>query len=315
LSKPLADARGSVRTRAALAAEIHYHRGMFRFAVLLLTGLGTVAMAQNKRPDNQPFPAYRVMGNIYYVGASDITSYLITTPAGHILINSGYEDTPPIIRDGILKLGFKLQDVKIILNGQAHFDHVAGQAEMQRLTGAKVYSSERDAKVIESGGKADPRWGREFTSPLVKVDHIVRDLEEVTLGGVTLVAHMTPGHSIGCTTWSLRVSEGGKVYDVVVVGGTTINPGVELVRHPTYPGIADDYAKAFRVLRALKCDVFLGAHGGYYGMAEKYQKMKGGAETNPFIDPDGYRAFVDRAEKVYLEQLARERGEAGAGGK
>jgi metallo-beta-lactamase class B len=140
----------------------------------------------------------------------------------------------------------------------------------------------------------------------VKVDHVVRDLEEVKLGGVTLVAHMTPGHSIGCTTWTTRVSERGKQYDVVIVGGTTINPGVEFVRRPTYQGIAEDYARTFRVLRALKCDVFLGAHGGYYGMAAKYEKMKGGAETNPFVDPDGYRAFVDRAEKVYLDQLARE---------
>jgi metallo-beta-lactamase class B len=153
------------------------------------------------------------MGNVYYVGASDIASYLIVTPAGHILIDSGYEDTPPIVRDGILKLGFKLQDVKILLNSQAHFDHVAGQAEMQRMTGAKIYSSEREVAVLESGGKADLRFGREYTYPAVKVDRVVRDIDEVTLGGVTLVSHLTPGHSIGCTTWTLRVPEGGKVYD------------------------------------------------------------------------------------------------------
>jgi metallo-beta-lactamase class B len=279
---------------------------MVRFGLLLLMSLAAVVSGQNKKPDNQPFPAYRVIGNIYYVGASDIASYLIATPAGHILINSGYEDTPPIIRDGIRALGFKVEDVKILLNSQAHFDHVAGQAEMQRLTGAKIYSSEREVGVLESGGKKDPRWGREYTYPAVKVDHVVRDLEEVKLGGVTLVAHMTPGHSIGCTTWTMRVSERGKQYDVVIVGGTTINPGVEFVRHPTYPGIAEDYARTFRVLRALKCDVFLGAHGGYYGMAAKYEKMKSGAEASAFVDPDGYREFVDRAEKVYLDQLARE---------
>lgn len=276
---------------------------MSRFAALLSIALGAAVVAQ----DNQPFPAYRIIGNIYYVGASDITSYLITTPAGHILINTGYEDTPPIIRDGILKLGFKLEDVKILLNSQAHFDHVAGQARMQKLTGAKIYSSAREVAVLESGGKADPRWGREQTYPAVKVDHVVRDLEEITLGGVTLVAHMTPGHSIGCTTWTMRVPDGDKVYDVVIVGGTTINPGVKFVGAPTYPGIADDYARTFRILRGLKCDVFLGAHGGYYGMAAKYEKMKAGAEVNPFIDPEGYRMFIDQSEKTFQEKLAAEK--------
>jgi metallo-beta-lactamase class B len=280
---------------------------MFRFAAALLIALPVASMAQNKRPDNQPFPAYRIAGNLYYVGASDITSYLITTPAGHILINSGYEDTPPIIRDGIVSLGFKPADVKILLNSQAHFDHVAGQAAMQKLTGAKIYSSAPEVVVLETGGKADPRWGREQTYPAVKVVHVVRDLEQVTLGGVTLVAHLTPGHSIGCTTWTMRLADGGKVYDVVIVGGTTINPGVEFVRKPTYPGIADDYVHTFQVLHSLPCDIFLGAHGGYYGMLAKYEKMKAGATVNPFIDPEGYRAFIDQAEQTFREQWAKEK--------
>jgi metallo-beta-lactamase class B len=276
---------------------------MLRSFLLLLA---TIAAAQNG-PDNQPFPAYRIAGNVYYVGASDITAYLVTTPAGHILINSGYENTPPLIRDGIVKLGFNPRDVKILLNSQAHGDHVAGQAAMQRITGAKIYSSLPEVAVLESGGKADPRWGREQTYPPVKVDHVVRDREEVTLGGVTLVAHMTPGHSIGCTTWTTRVTQDGKTYDVVIVGGTTINPGVEFVRKPTYPGIAEDYARTFRTLRALHCDVFLGAHGGYYGMKEKYARMTAGASGNPFIDPAGYRAFIDRADKTFQEALAKEK--------
>ncbi len=276
---------------------------MLRFSLLLLAA---IAAAQNG-PDNQPFPAYRIIGNVYYVGAADITAYLITTPAGHILINSGYENTPPLIRDSIVRLGFKPRDVKLLLNSQAHGDHVAGQAEMQRLTGAKIYSSQPEVAVLESGGKADPRWGREQTYPPVKVDHVVHDMEEVTLGGVTVVAHMTPGHSIGCTTWTTRVTQGGKSYDVVIVGGTTINPGVEFVRKPTYPGIAGDYARTFRVLRALHCDVFLGAHGGYYGMKEKYWKMIAGAAVNPFIDPEGYRAFIDRSDKTFQEALAKEK--------
>ena len=277
-----------------------------RLLPLLALALSASAAPSDARPDNRPFPAYRIIGNIYYVGASDIASFLVATPAGDILINSGYEDTPPIIRDGILKLGFRLHDVKILLNSQAHYDHVAGQAELQRLTGARIYSSEREVAVLESGGKADPRWGAEYTYPPVKVDHVVRDLEAVTLGGVTLVAHLTPGHSIGCTTWTTRVSDGGKVYDVVIVGGTTVNPGVRFVGKPTWPGVADDFERTFRTLRDLKCDVFLGAHGGYYGMAEKYKRMTEGAAVNPFIDPAGYRNFLDRSEKNFRDELARQ---------
>ena len=275
--------------------------------ILLLAAAGAVAAAADTQTDNQPFPPHRIAANLYYVGASDIAVYLVTTPAGDILINEGYESTPPLIRDSIAKLGFRLSDVKILLNSQAHFDHVAGLHEMQRLTGAKVYSSQREVAVLESGGKADTRWGREQTYPPVKVDHVVRDLEEVTLGGTRLVAHMTPGHSIGCTTWTMRVADGGRTYNVVIVGGVSINPGVNLIDHPNYPGIADDFAHTFQVLRSLDCDIFLGAHGGYYGMKAKYDRLKAGAKDNPFVDPAGYRAFIDGAEKTFEEQLAREK--------
>ena len=274
-----------------------------RFFPLILV-LAAAACAQ--KPDNQPFPAHRIAGNLYYVGASDIAVFLVTTPAGHILINSGYEDTPPIVRDGIVKLGFKPEDVKILLNSQAHFDHVAGHAALQKITGAKIYSSQKEVAVLESGGKEDPRWGREQTYPPVKVDHVIHDLEEVKLGGSTLVAHLTPGHSMGCTTWTMRVTDFGKPYDVVIVGGTSINPGVVFLGKPTYPGIVEDYAQHFRTLRALHCDIFLGAHGSYYGMRAKYAKLKEGG-PNPFVDPDGYHAFIDRAEKDVQDKLAQER--------
>jgi metallo-beta-lactamase class B len=255
---------------------------------------------------NDPFPPFGIIGNIYYVGANDIASYLITTSAGHFVLNGGYEDTAPIIRDSIQKLGFRPSDVKILLNGQAHFDHVAGQAVLQKWTGAKTYSSAKDAGVLESGGKSDPRFGKEYTYPAVKVDHIVKDEEKVTLGDTTIVAHLTPGHTMGCTTWTMTVTDGGKRYDVVFVGGTSINPGVRLVGRPTYPGIAEDYARTFRVLRSLKCDVFLGAHGAYYGMNAKRELQKKEPATNPFLDPQGYQAFIDTSERAYQEQLRRE---------
>jgi metallo-beta-lactamase class B len=279
---------------------------MSHFTFLVLAALAAPAVAQAPHEGNRPFPPYKIVGNVYYVGADDITAYLVATPAGHILLNSGYVETVPLVRDSIRKLGFRVEDVKILLNSQAHGDHVAGQAAMQKLTGAKVYSSERDAVVIESGGRADPRWGREQTYPPVKVDHVVSDGEQVKLGDSVLVAHLTPGHSIGCTTWTMRVLEGGKPYDVVFVGGVTINPGVHFVGRPTYPGIADDYARTFRVLRALQCDVFLGAHGNYYGMIRKYRQMQQSPQPNPFLDPQGYRELIDRSERAYLDQLKRE---------
>ncbi|NDJ09827.1 MAG: metallo-beta-lactamase [Acidobacteriia bacterium] len=186
-------------------------------------------VAQNNIPGNQPFPAHKVVANIYYVGADDFTSYLTTTPAGHIVLNAGYAETVPIIEAGIRKLGFNPRDVKVLLNGQAHFDHVAGMAALQKVTGGKVYSSERDAPVLESGGVKDPRWGKEQTYPPVKVDHILCDGEKITLGGVTVHTRLTPGHSMGCTTFTTTVDDKGRKLEVVFLGGTSINPGVHFV--------------------------------------------------------------------------------------
>jgi metallo-beta-lactamase class B len=275
---------------------------------LLVAALALVAEAVHK--DAGPFPPYRIAGNLYYVGTNDITSYLVVTPAGDILVNAGYEETPALIVASIEKLGFHAHDVKILLNGQAHFDHVAGLAALQKLTGAQIYSSAAEVAVLESGGKADFRFGNEYTYPPVKVDHVVKDGEQVTLGGVTMVAHVTGGHSVGCTTWTMQVrdADAGKLYDVVIVGGTTINPGVTLLHNAKYPAVSDDFARTFRVLRSLHCDIFLGAHGAYYGMLAKYDRLKQG-DPHPFVDPEGYRAHIDAAEKRYLDQLARERAQ------
>ncbi len=275
--------------------------------LLTLVAAASALAAQSKLgADAQPFPAYKIIGNIYYVGASDIASFLIATPAGHILLNNGYEASVPLIQASVESLGFKMRDIRIMLNGQAHFDHVAGHAALQQLTGAKIYASEADAVVIEGGGKGDPRWEGQFSYPPVKVDRRLRDGDTVELGGTTLVAHLTPGHSIGCTTWTMRVNN----YDVVFVGGATINPGVKLLNNPKYPKWAADYAKTFLTLRALKCDVFLGPHGSQYDMRAKYERLKKGENPNPFIDPQGYARFVDESERVYKEQLARERAAA-----
>jgi len=284
--------------------------GRLSMVGMLFALLAAWAAAQTAvHRDAQPFPPYRIAGNLYYVGTNDITSYLIATPAGDIVINAGYEETPALIVDSIEKLGFHRRDVKILLNSQAHFDHVAGMAALRKLTGAQIYSSAAEVPVLESGGKADFRFGNEHTYPRVKVDHAVNDGDQVTLGGVTLVAHVTGGHSVGCTTWTMQVEDEtpGKKYDVVIVGGTSINPGVTLLHNAKYPTVSEDMARTFRVLRSLHCDIFLGAHGGYYGMLEKYDHLKSRERPNPFVDPAGYRAYIDGAERRYQDQLASER--------
>lgn len=255
-----------------------------------------------------PFPAHKVVGNVYYVGSKDLASYLIATPEGHILINSGLERTVPLIHKSVESLGFRMRDVKILLASHAHSDHVAGHARLRELTGAKVYVMRGDDAVIASGGKGqylytDSRW-----TPC-PVDRVLEDGEEVKLGGVTLLARKTPGHTRGCTTWTWRVTDGGQKYDVVVIGSPNVNPGYRLVGNKDYPEIAEDYARTFGVLKALPCDVFLGAHGGYYGMVAKHERARQGSDLNPFVDPEGYLDYVAQKERAFRDTLAAQRGD------
>ncbi len=253
---------------------------------------------------DEAFPGHRIVGNTYYVGSKALATYLITTPDGHILINSGFEETVPLIRASVESLGFKMRDVKIILESHAHSDHVAGHALLKELTGAKVFVMRGDEGVIGSGGVGqylynDSRW------PACEVDRVLKDREEVKLGGTTLVARLTPGHTRGCTTWAWRVADGDKSYNVVVIGSPNVNPGYRLVENKDYPEISADFAKTFEVLKSLPCDIFLGAHGEYYGMLAKYERLKD-AEKNPFFDPEGYRAYVELKEKAFRKTLAEQ---------
>jgi metallo-beta-lactamase class B len=256
---------------------------------------------------SEPFPAHRVIGNIYYVGSRGLASYLITTPAGHILINSNLKTSVPLISESIRKLGFRFDDVKILLISHAHFDHDAGSAEVAKQTGAKYMVMDGDVSVVESGGKSDFQYGDDATLlyPAAKVNRILHDGDEVKLGDTALTAHKTAGHTRGCTTWTLKVSEAGKTHDVVIVGSPNVNPGYKLVNNVRYPEIADDYARGFRVLESLPCDVFLGAHGSYYGMEAKYVRMKAG-EANPYIDSEGYRNYVADREQAFLSELQKQ---------
>lgn len=268
--------------------------------------LALAAAAQGPADWYEPFPAHKVIGNVYYVGSRDLATYLITTPEGHILINSGFERTVPLIQKSVESLGFKMTDVKILLASHAHSDHVAGHALLQKVTGAKVYVMRGDDKVIASGGKGQYMYTKDSWAPC-KVDKVLEDGDEVKLGGVTLVARLTPGHTCGCTTWTWRVADGGKTYGVVVIGSPNVNPGYQLVGNKDYPEIAADFAKTFKVLKSLPCDVFLGAHGGYYGMIERHALLQKG-KADAFVNPEGYKAYVAMKEKAFRKTLAEQQG-------
>jgi metallo-beta-lactamase class B len=256
----------------------------------------------------EPFPPFRVIGNIHYVGSSNAGSFLITTPDGHILIDTGYPKTESWVRQSIEKLGFRLADIRIILSTHAHADHVGGHAQLKEWTGARVLTSEADRPVVADGGRTDFRSdGRELWKPLIP-DGTVRDGEEIQLGGVTLVAHLTPGHTRGNTTWTTRVTDEGREYNVVFVGSMGLNREVPLKGNLKYPRIAQDYARSFAVLKRLPCDVFLAFHAEHFGLAEKKRRLAQKSTPNPFIDGGGFRAYIDKNERAFLEQLAKEPG-------
>jgi metallo-beta-lactamase class B len=267
----------------------------------LLPLLALPLLAQNNW--DQPFPPHRIADNLYYVGSAGLSTYLVTSTKGHILINASFDRTVPIIRASVEKLGFKFTDVKIIFSSHAHNDHVGGLALLKELTGAKVYIMEGDDKVVSSGGKGQYKYTDEWKP--CKVDKVLKDGDVVELGEAKLHAHLTPGHTRGNTTWSIEVTDQGKKLNAVIIGSPNVNPGFQLVNNKDYPEMAADYARTFRVLKALQCDIFLGAHGEYYDMAAKYKKLKPGG-PNPFIDPTGYREFVNEREQYYLYTLEKQ---------
>jgi metallo-beta-lactamase class B len=278
-----------------------------------LMSLGLLAFTASAQvPQNadwrRPFPAFKLIGNVHWVGTYDLSTYLITTDAGHILINTGFPETVPLIAAGVEQLGFEMTDVKILLATHAHGDHVAGLAELKKLTGAQMWMSEADAPSLEDGGKSDFRFGDspETYFPPVQVDRRLKDKDTIALGGVTLTAHHHPGHTKGATSFTLTVRENGRDYRVAIVNMGSINPGVTVSGMPKYPTIADDYARTFAAQKALPIDVFLASHASQFGMHEKY-KPGDAYDPNRFVDPQGYLAGVERLEGIYREQLARER--------
>ena len=269
----------------------------------------TAALGAQSADWTEPYPGHHVVGNIYYVGSRGLASYLITSPQGHILINSSLAVSVPLIQESVEKLGFHFSDVKILLISHAHWDHCAGSTAVRALTGAKYMVMEQDVAEVESGGKLDFHYANspDYLYPPAKVDRVLHDRDEVRLGPNVLVAHLTPGHTKGCTTWTMKATEKGRTYNVVIMGSPNVNEGYKLVKNAKYPGIAQDYERTFRTLHSLACDIFLGAHGAYYGMEAKVARLKNGG-PNPFEDGEGYRKMVTEKEAVFRAEWAKQKG-------
>lgn len=265
--------------------------------LLLLPALAAALLPAQSRDWNKPFPPHKVIGNIYSIGTAELSTFLITSPEGHILINSDFESTVPSLRANIEKLGFKLTDIKVILGSHAHGDHMEADAMLKELTGARVMAMEQDVPALRKmtpGGKPHP------------IDRVLKDGDEVKLGPNTLKAHLTAGHTKGCTTWTTKTQDSGKAFNTVIVCSVGWNPGYQLWKNSDYPPIADDYRRSFATLRKLPCDIFLGAHPSFYDGAAKHAKL-GQPGPNPFIDPAGYKAYIDLKEKQFAEEFERQK--------
>ncbi len=245
-----------------------------------------------------PFTPHHIAGNVYYVGTEDLACFLIASPEGHILINTGLADSAPLIRQSIAKLGFKIEDVKILLNMQAHFDHVAALADIQKLSGAKMYATEGDAPVLEDGGRSDPFFAKEHWFAPVHVDRRLKDGDVIRLGPNQLRVILTPGHTRGSVSYETTVQEGGRARILLFVNVETV---VMPLRHNSnYPNIIADYRSSFEKQRRLTPEIWVAAHASQYGMAEKLQ-------SGSFVDPEGYKATIAQSEAAFEERLARER--------
>ena len=291
---------------------------MRRYLNLLLTLLAFPALAEQERncfPEGLPLPPgwvepyepHQVIGNLYSVGAADLSVFLITTDAGHILINTGLQDSTHWIRANVEALGFNFQDIKILLTTQAHFDHTAALAEIKALTGASMLATPKDARVLEDGGASDAHFGfcSDFRFAPVTVNRMLADGEIITLGSTRLKTHHHPGHTEGSSSYSMTVNENGRAYRVLIANMGTINQGKRLVVDPTYDGVSLDFAGTFKQQLAMQVDIWVASHGSQYGLANKHTP---GQPYSPetFLDPEGFKAEVSRLEKLYLDQLKLE---------
>ena len=265
----------------------------------VLPSLAPAQTVEDRTQDRVAFPSHKVIANVYSVGTGTLNSFLFTTPQGHILVNSNFEETLPLLKEAVEKLGFKMTDVKIILGSHAHADHMSGNAGLKEMTGgAQVVVMEQDVmayKALKSPtGKVQP------------VDRTIKDGETVTLGGTTLTAHLTPGHTRGCTTWTTTVQDGGKNLNVLIACGG-LQEDARLVGNRNYPEISEDFAKSIKIYRSLPADVFLASHAWFYDPAGKYARAQKSANPNPYIDPAGYKKWVDDMQMNWTRLMAEQK--------
>jgi metallo-beta-lactamase class B len=275
--------------------------------LLCLLSTSVYALSPESEAKNQPVAPFKIIGNIYYVGASDIASYLIATSQGMILIDGGFAETAPQIEGNIASLGFKLSDVKIILNGHAHPDHAGGLAQLKRDSGALFDAMTQEIQPLEHEGRGTFYRGDRKLFESIKVDRALKDGDSVKLGDTVLVAHLTAGHTPGCTTWTTTVKDRGLSLAVVFACQTTLPADLPLVKDVVYPAIADDFADTFATLASLPCDVFLAEHGSAFHLQEKIAAMRTAGSEKPFVDPQGYSDYVRQSHADFESALEEQR--------
>jgi metallo-beta-lactamase class B len=307
--------------RYTLRDKVKGDRTLKQIALAVVLGLGIPALVvlvtlwhhateQGGQTAADPF---RIAGNFYYVGASDVAAFLLTSPEGHVLIDGGYPGTPPLIMDSIARLGFNIRDVKVLLNSEPHYDHAGGLAELQKASGAELWASEASADVIASGGD-DPNatflpmrmvvWAGVARYVAARVDHRFKDGATIRLGPIALTAHLTPGHASGCTSWSFPVRDGDRELQVVSACSMELLPGARLVDPQRYPGIREDFERTFRVLRSLPADIWVTSHARAFGRYRKFMEQATAKHpADPFIDRDGYQRFIDDGEARFRKRL------------
>jgi len=256
---------------------------------------------------NRPFKPFHVIGPIYYVGMENVSAFLIVTPAGNILTDGALPESVPFIEKNIKALGFKLSDVKVILNSHAHFDHSGGLAQLKRDTGARLYASRGDAPILESG-HIDYGPAQQVDAPKVHVDQVVADGATIHMGDVALTARVTPGHTPGCTNWLMPLTEKGVKHNVIFFCSITAG-GYPLAGKGAKPQLVETFRASFAKLKTMDADILLAAHGVQFGLSEKAARMKPGA-PNPFIVPGEFRKLVAGMEKSFDAELAKQKAAA-----
>jgi metallo-beta-lactamase class B len=266
-----------------------------------------LALARKALKWEDPAEPVHIAGPIYFVGTKGLGAFLFVTSEGHILMNTGMPSSGPMMVDSIRKLGFKPEDIKIMINGHAHIDHAGAFAFFKEKYGPQIAVMKDDVEAMESGDKNDFKYANDFVYPGVKVDSVLRDGDVVKLGEVTLTAYHTPGHTRGATTWIANIVADGKPYVVAFPDGSGFNPGYRLIKNPSYPGITDDFRRTHHFLEMLKPDIWLAQHNEYYDMEGKRKR----AETegiNAWIDPEGYRRFISGKKRAFEDEVDTELG-------